>query len=85
MLDNNNYSSDKPSTSFAWPLAYPSALQRLQILKKIFFRSASAAKRQIKMALDSVKKIKKVLCEVTKIKNVTSKILNNHNMNNNMM
>ena len=80
MLDNNNYSSDKPSTSFAWPLAYLSALQRLQILKKIFFFSAAAAKRQIKLAVDSVKKIKKVLCEVTKIKNITSKTLKNQNM-----
>ena len=75
MLDNNNYSSDKPSTSFAWPLAYLSALQRTAaLLKKYFFYSAAAAKRQIKLAVDSVKKIKKVLCEVTKIKNVTSKL-----------
>ena len=59
MLDNNNYSSDKPSTSFAWPLAYLSGLQRTAaLLKKIFFRSAAAAKRQIKLAMDSVKKNK---------------------------
>ena len=82
MLDNNNYSSDKPSTSFAWPLAYPSALQRLQVLKKYF---SAALRRQIKLAMDSVKKIKKVLCEVTRIKNVSSKTFNNHNMNKNMM
>ena len=66
MLDNNNYSSDKPSTSFAWPLAYLSGLQRTAALlkKKYFFRSAAAAKRQIKLAMDSVKKIKKALCEL---------------------
>ena len=69
MLDNNNYSSDKPSTSFAWPLAYLSALQRIAaLLKKIFFRRAAAAKRQIKLGMDSVKKSKKALCEVTKIR-----------------
>ena len=80
MLDNNNYSSDKPSTSLAWPLALPPSFAKTSDSKKIFFFSAATAKRQIKLAVDYVKKIKKVLCEVTKIKNITSKTLKNQNM-----
>ena len=69
MLDNNNYSSDKPSTSFAWPLAYLSALQRTAaLLKKHFSGALRLQKRQIKLAMESVEEIKKALCEVTKIR-----------------